>query len=1423
MKNILYSCFFNICILNVCVVFTQDPVHNWRLAQDSVKRNVVDLQKPIGHWSALTSQKGQILRKRELAVSDVEKLTANEVTKTATTSSKTSHEVKPTKTPTVGEDEAHDYQGVQPAELSNQGEPLKPSERNKMLEAPKDPTSRNLLLTKLKTWIQNPLTNWFHEVWKWIRQFFKSTDHEPLRIYHASALDESPFRKTDVQENSQQKSLEMLIQRLSSLTSLEDPEGVAKAQLQLLQHERNLDKIDSTEMKRALILPATKQMSLFDSSIPLREAEWQLLEHVFTFSNDPSVRESLYRQYQMDDEFRRGVCFAASTVHLRELQQLQSFPVNSLTREILEIFRVSNWGEKDVGEVRISGAEDLFLEFIKEKGLDPLAVRSLLKIPEILENVSQKSLGRMRNILGRDKEFISILAIASNELWPGTLSESLPNSSWIYRLLRDHESARSFDDMIKSEHAGVSMWPNSPSEELKERKGATERKKLVELFHRRISPRSPYLLELQILSNAFLDSPGGKNWMEEQKVNSLTDHCLSLIFSNKFDISTRAWIHSALEHLKSYGFPAVISKINTAFDLHRDILTDIKSFWYMDSYILLSGNDKDSARVRWFAGLLQKLTTRTKWTDILAEHLTFKKTMDYLLEELKNDSLSIAKGRMQLYEMLLFVLNHFEVARDKSFIDTVRDDPFLLKCLGALSVLSGTDIDLDLKIPRQATGFGFGLNKGQLCLVKQYKVSSMTDFASNANWTVEDLSIDEPYLKLLKSRGQMYETGMIHNGDDEKIHRRELIEVIEQHESTNELPAIFLGNLANRLSELKHIGAWDKNDVDPNNSHSLTEAMVYYFENVAVSQGDKMLLSKILEFLFENNAGLRKEASSYINPGLQRELDLYNYLNTVEKYSAEGTNTHILRINSEIVKLSSELGKGKLQKSQQQLKSILEAIISEIGMNDWAANEHKVVSSMLVYLAGIHPSFKDQINEAIFDKFKKDSPQEGTEEISNFVFNYYLIKYSLNVDPFFQRLDQYHRDFSEMSRVRRLEPAHRELFKQLQIDVHGIISSRSALPEEESNLDHCVRMLRGTKISWNPRSDHHPEDSIFHLMVYILTQVRKDNATFGAITGYKLILSYIQEILEAEEIREMMENAMTVDKTLRNKMSAAQTLLDLKHIRHERGTPLDLNAYIGHVLATKPETWDKIGETGQQQARTWARTLVRILKRKLEGFQDSYDSFRVLEEIAKLSKHFSWSFVQETGKDEVLAKEIGIYVAGEYRSLDINTFPIGSVSYLLLEEPISGSIITQNYLMNKIVVDEHTTPSATNIYKQFSEMPTRWTETSSSEWRGLLNCCLSSLKSCQAQEIDLSEEKELPINISIPFYILSYLTAYCEELRVDVKRSLESWSFYQSDLQRTLRMISEHQSSLVYGSDFFDRFPGTFKPSEKSKSMAIQV
>lgn len=180
MKDIIYRFFVNICILKVCVAFTQASAPSWRLAQDSVKRNVVDFQKPISDWSALTPQKGhKIFRKRELAVSDLEKLPANEVIKTATTSSKTTHELKPASTPTVGEDESHDYPGVQPAELSNEGEPLKPTGRKKLLESLKESTSRNLLLAKFKTWIQNPLANWFHEVLKWIRQFFKSPDHEP--------------------------------------------------------------------------------------------------------------------------------------------------------------------------------------------------------------------------------------------------------------------------------------------------------------------------------------------------------------------------------------------------------------------------------------------------------------------------------------------------------------------------------------------------------------------------------------------------------------------------------------------------------------------------------------------------------------------------------------------------------------------------------------------------------------------------------------------------------------------------------------------------------------------------------------------------------------------------------------------------------------------------------------------------------------------------------------------------------------------------------------------------------------------------------------------------------------------------------------------------------------------------------------------
>lgn len=239
-----------------------------------------------------------------------------------------------------------------------------------------------------------------------------------------------------VSGKSRIQSAELLEQKLSALTNSEDPQGIARTQLQLLQQRSTLEGFTPAELKRSLINVAADQISSFESSIALREAEWQLLEHILTHSEDRSLRNFLYERYQTDTEFCRGVTFASDAVYLRNLRHLQLAPVNKLSHEILEILRVSNWGQKAVEEERVIAAEELFLEVIKNKAIDSSGLQSLLHIPSVLELVSPRSNQRMRQIISKDKEFMSVIAIVSNQRQPNVLSEDLPKSSWRYRILK---------------------------------------------------------------------------------------------------------------------------------------------------------------------------------------------------------------------------------------------------------------------------------------------------------------------------------------------------------------------------------------------------------------------------------------------------------------------------------------------------------------------------------------------------------------------------------------------------------------------------------------------------------------------------------------------------------------------------------------------------------------------------------------------------------------------------------------------------------------------------------------------------------------------------------------------------------------------------------------------------------------------------
>lgn len=241
-----------------------------------------------------------------------------------------------------------------------------------------------------------------------------------------------------------------MIRKLSSLTNEDDPDGLAKRQLDLLRERKTLASFTNEDLHNILINGASSTLSSFKSPIALREAEWHILEHVYQFSKEEWVRKYIYQMYQTDDEFRRGVIYASDATYLRKLRSKNFFAINGLTGKIIDFFRVSNWGEKDIDELKISATEDLkalFIESLKEEKADASGLRYLLHIARILENLSHQSHTWLKARIVKDRDFLSIVAIVSNHARPGDLAKDLPKTSWTRSVLQGERMKNADHDL----------------------------------------------------------------------------------------------------------------------------------------------------------------------------------------------------------------------------------------------------------------------------------------------------------------------------------------------------------------------------------------------------------------------------------------------------------------------------------------------------------------------------------------------------------------------------------------------------------------------------------------------------------------------------------------------------------------------------------------------------------------------------------------------------------------------------------------------------------------------------------------------------------------------------------------------------------------------------------------------------------------
>ncbi|KAG0143648.1 hypothetical protein CROQUDRAFT_172141 [Cronartium quercuum f. sp. fusiforme G11] len=1351
---------------------------------------------------------GKLIRKRGLHNPVA---TVNEVVKAVSTTSEKSEELK---SPAMSEN-LKDVKAIKKEKASdlltnqkttkpkNQDKKRMSQNLNKTSDPHHLPSDKGSRWTKL-SW--SYLGKGLKKFWNWIKSSIlrrykrrgaqdvpAKHSKQPIRMYHVVTMEESPFGKmnADVSEKARLESLELLNQRLSSLTASEDPEGVSKTQLKLLNQRSSLEGFALPELKPSLTDVAISQISSFKSSISLREAEWQLLQHIFTFSEDTSVRNLLYEQYQVDAEFRRAVTFASDTFYLRDLRHLQLSSVNTLYRELLDLLRVSNWGEKEVEDERASAVEDLFLEVIKDNRIDTSGLKSLLHIPEILENVSLKSLSRMRAILSKDHEFMSIMAIVSNQARPGILSENLPESSWMYRLLKDHEAAPAFDQMVQSEFAGVSTWANSASEALKERKDSTERKKLISLFEKLVPVGSPGRLELKEFHLAFLDPQNGKPWFDEKNVNLLVDRCLSIFLSETIETGVKAWVHAVLEHIQNYNLPAFVNKIQNVFDKNQHTLTDIDTYWYMESRISTAGNDLELEQVRRFALRFQRLTTKTGWNQVLAESMTFRETMEKLIQELKNDRISMAKGRLHLYEMFIFVLNHFEAANNRAFISALESDESFNKCQSALSILSGISIP-HLKSSREATGFGLGLNK--------------------------DLTVDQPYLELLRARGQPHDTVVTYDGPKDRLTRESLVNELRQLRSEEGFSSRLMNNLADRLCDLRNIARWDPNDVYPVNSHSMTEAMLFYVQDKELNLKAKQFISRVLELLMEHNENALNLVMARIKsePELQEILDWLHYLNTCDQIPKRQTiNPDILDVKGTVTQITS-----RPHNNGQNLglfDQICEKISSKIVQGGWTPSEHRILSASIMYLSERNSAWKTKFTIKIFERDVTGDSATIDTNFKSFVFEYNLFKDSLDLRPIDLRMTQ-SRILESQSSVETTTSSisvdeHFEVqqINKLLANIEEIKQNQELNLNQQENIHHLTTILQnGIDFHhWDPPTDYNSEETLYYLVTKTLMGARKIQSSIGERLVYSLILEYIEGLPRCPEAKALVESVIRLDYQLQKRVLESFACLDMQRLVIDESISSEVRNQLKNIWESEAHEWNTFLIPRESNGMT-ANRFAQLITQGLEEERDVYPVFRFLDLLSQMSKTFCERFLDIASQDEVLANKIGEYLAHIYTSLDENIMPSESIQHYLLKDTTSGQKIMRQYILTKMNFHQETeSQEFVNLYRELSELPSDWNSAQSTAGSTMFESALMVLKNSQIQEAHEGQMVQIPNDVLLAFYILYYLERYDPSFDIREGYNVAEYIF-GNNLHHNLQQISKHINSLICGSEFFKMHP-TFK------------
>lgn len=259
---------------------------------------------------------------------------------------------------------------------------------------------------------------------------------------------------------------------------------------------------------------------------------------------------------------------------------------------------------------------------------------------------------------------------------------------------------------------------------------------------------------------------------------------------------------------------------------------------------------------------------------------------------------------------------------------------------------------------------------------------------------------------------------------------------------------------------------------------------------------------------------------------------------------------------------------------------------------------------------------------------------------------------------------------SDVSSSDEIQEYNQDDLKPLFYKIHQIMDGRGLHLRETKHIKHLLEILKsGISLNrWVPSEDYHVPESLYRVVVDLITESRKNTTSFAALVIYSLLLHHIQTGPTCQAAQKKIQHVLEYDEQTRRRLSAAHAWLKIQDIMADENLSLTIKQCItsilnlGSPLAREGKMSDVV-EASQIAAAKFSDLVKQLMFEHTTG----HFIIQLMDAFSHLSRTFCERFLKYVAEEEILSSTLAWYMGSVHDSLYSAVIPKNSIQYHLLQ------------------------------------------------------------------------------------------------------------------------------------------------------------